>query len=54
MIRFVWIAALACVLCLVLYIPSAVPPERLMQTVRAEHDLNTSLCITYRSPTTPC
>ncbi len=43
MIRFVWIAELACVLCLVLYIPSAVPPERLMQTVRSEHDLNTSL-----------
>ena len=43
MIRIVWITALACVLGLVLYIPSSVPPERLMQTVRAEHELNTSL-----------
>lgn len=43
MIRVVWIAALSCVLGLVLYIPSAVPPERLMQTVRAEHELNTNL-----------
>jgi conjugal transfer pilus assembly protein TraD len=43
MIRIVWIAALSCVLALVLYIPSAVPPDRLMQTVRAEHELNTTL-----------
>lgn len=43
MIRIVWIAALGCVLALVLYIPSAVPPDRLMQTVRAEHELNTTL-----------
>ena len=43
MIRIVWIAALGCVLALVLYIPSAVPPDRLMQTVRAEHELNATL-----------
>jgi len=43
MIRIVWIAALSCVLALVLYIPSAVPPDRLMQTVRSEHELNTTL-----------
>lgn len=43
MIRIVWIVALGCVLALVLYIPSAVPPDRLMQTVRAEHELNATL-----------
>lgn len=43
MIRIVWIAGLFCVLCLVLYVPSAVSPEQLMQTVRAEHEINARL-----------
>lgn len=43
MIRFVWIAALCCVLCLVLYVPSAFSPEQLMLTVRSEHDINARL-----------
>ncbi|MBX9794756.1 MAG: DUF4400 domain-containing protein [Polyangiaceae bacterium] len=43
MIRIVWIAALCCVLCLVLYVPSAFSPDQLMQTVRAEHDINSRL-----------
>jgi Domain of unknown function (DUF4400) len=40
MIRFVWIAALASILCIVLYIPSAVPPERFLQVLRDEHQVN--------------
>ena len=40
MIRFVWIAALASILCIVLYIPSAVPPERFLQVLRDEHHVN--------------
>ena len=28
MVRYVWIAALLAILCIVLYIPSASPPER--------------------------
>lgn len=37
MIRIASVAALLAVLCLVLWVPSAVPAERLMQIVRAEH-----------------
>jgi uncharacterized protein DUF4400 len=43
MIRIVWIAAMCCVLCLVLYVPSAVSPDQLMLTVRAEHQINSRL-----------
>lgn len=40
MIRYVWIASLLAVLCIVLYVPSAVPAERFLQVVRAEHAMN--------------
>lgn len=40
MIRVVWITALAAILCIVLYIPSAIPPERFLQVLRDEHLAN--------------
>lgn len=40
MIRFVATASLLALLILVLYLPSAHPPERFMNQVRAEHALN--------------
>jgi len=40
MIRYVWIAALLAILCIVLYIPSAVPPDRFFEVLRAEHVVN--------------
>lgn len=40
MIRYVWITAMLAILCIVLYIPSAVPPERFLEVLRAEHALN--------------
>jgi hypothetical protein len=39
-IRYVWIAALVSILCIVLYIPSAVPPDRFLQVLRDEHAVN--------------
>jgi cation transport ATPase len=39
-IRVVWIAALISILCIVLYIPSAYPPDRFLQVVRNEHAAN--------------
>ena len=40
MIRVVAIASLLALLILVLYLPSAYPPERFMNQLRAEHALN--------------
>jgi hypothetical protein len=40
MIRWVWISAMLAILCSVLYIPSAVPPERFWEVLRAEHEVN--------------
>lgn len=40
MIRFIAIASLLALLILVLYLPSAYPPERFMNQLRAEHALN--------------
>lgn len=40
MIRYVWIGAMLAILCIVLYIPSAVPPERFLDVLRTEHELN--------------
>ncbi|MBY0367003.1 hypothetical protein CDN99_12530 [Roseateles aquatilis] len=40
MIRYVWITAMLAILCIVLYIPSAVPPERFLDVLRSEHALN--------------
>ena len=40
MVRWVWIAALLAILCNVLYIPSASPPERFIEVLRSEHALN--------------
>jgi len=37
MIRYVFIAAMLAILCAVLYIPSAVPPERFLDVLRDEH-----------------
>lgn len=37
MIRYVFIAAMLAILCIVLYIPSAVPPERFLDVLREEH-----------------
>ena len=37
MVRIVWISALMAILCIVLYIPSASPPERFIEVLRAEH-----------------
>lgn len=43
MIRIIWIGALTSVLCLVLWVPSAYSPQQLMDALRAEHDINTTL-----------
>ena len=43
MIRVVWIAAMLCVLCIVLYVPSAVAPERIVEILRAVHAANAGL-----------
>lgn len=40
MIRYVWITAMLAILCIVLYIPSAVPPERFLDVLHAEHAIN--------------
>jgi len=40
MLRFVWIAALVSILCIVLYIPSAVPAERFLEILKTEHAVN--------------
>ena len=40
MVRYVWIAALLDILCIVLYIPSASPPERFIEVLRSEHAMN--------------
>ena len=37
MVRIVWITALMAILCIVLYIPSASPPERFIEVLRAEY-----------------
>lgn len=37
MVRYVWIGSMLAILCIVLYIPSASPPERFTQVLRAEH-----------------
>ena len=37
MVRIVWITALMAILCIVLYLPSASPPERFIEVLRAEH-----------------
>lgn len=37
MLRIVWITALMAILCIVLYLPSAFPPERFIEVLRAEH-----------------
>lgn len=37
MVRYVWIGAMLAILCIVLYIPSASPPERFTEVLRAEH-----------------
>lgn len=39
MIRFVFAGAMLAILCIVLYIPSAVPPERFLDILRSEHAL---------------
>ena len=40
MVRYVWIAALPAILCIVLYIPSASSPERFLEVLRAEHTIH--------------
>ena len=37
MVRYVWIGTMLAILCIVLYIPSASPPERFTEILRAEH-----------------
>ena len=37
MVRYVWIGTMLASLCIVLYIPSASPPERFTDVLRAEH-----------------
>ena len=39
MIRGVFIAAMLAILCIVLYVPSAVPPERFLDVLRVEHQV---------------
>ena len=39
MVRYVWIGTMLAILCIVLYIPSASPPERFTEVLRAEHDI---------------
>ena len=43
MFRAIWIAALSVILCVVLYVPSVVPPERFVDTLRIEHEANLAL-----------
>ena len=40
MVRIVWITALMAILCIVLYLPSAFPPERFIEVLRSEHAMN--------------
>lgn len=40
MVRYVFIAAMGAILCIVLYIPSVVPPERFLEVLNAEHAVN--------------
>jgi len=40
MVRYVWISALLAILCIVVYIPSASPPERFIEVMRSEHAMN--------------
>ncbi len=40
MVRIVWITALMAILCIVLYIPSASPPERFIEVLRAEYAIH--------------
>ena len=40
MVRYVWISALLAILFIVLYIPSASPPERFIEVMRSEHAMN--------------
>jgi Domain of unknown function (DUF4400) len=40
MIRFVFIAAMVAILCIVLYIPSAIPAQTFLDVLRSEHALN--------------
>ena len=42
MVRYVWIGTMLAILCIVLYIPSASPPERFTEVLRAEHDITRS------------
>jgi hypothetical protein len=44
MIRYVFIAAMLAILCIVLYIPSAVPPERFLDVLREEHAVMERMC----------
>ena len=37
MVRYVWIGTMLAILCIVLYIPSASPPARFTEVLRAEH-----------------
>ncbi len=43
MVRYVWIGAMLAILCIVLYIPSASPPERFTEVLRAEHAVSRDL-----------
>jgi hypothetical protein len=43
MLRWVWIAAMLSILCILLYIPSVVPPERILDVLRAEDSENRRL-----------
>ena len=43
MVRYVWIGTMLAILCIVLYIPSASPPERFTEVLRAEHDITRSI-----------
>ena len=36
-VRYVWIGAMLAILCIVLYMPSASPPERFIEVLRTEH-----------------
>ena len=37
MVRYVWIGTMLAIPCIALYIPSATPPERFTDVLRAEH-----------------
>jgi Domain of unknown function (DUF4400) len=43
MLRYVWIGTMLAILCIVLYIPSASPPERFTEVLRAEHAVTRDL-----------